>query len=35
MKMGVFRRVGRCLAVLLSCELRRVVPARAFFTPIR
>jgi hypothetical protein len=35
MKMGVFRSLGRCLAILLCYELRLSIPARAFFAPIR
>jgi hypothetical protein len=35
MKMGVFRSLGRCLAILLCYELRLPIPARRFFAPIR
>lgn len=35
MKMGVFRSLGRCLAILLCYALRLPIPARAFFAPIR
>ncbi len=35
MKMGVFRSLGRCLAILLCYELRLPIPTRAFFAPIR
>jgi rSAM/selenodomain-associated transferase 2 len=34
-QMGVFRSLGRCLAILLCYELRLPLPARAFFAPIR
>jgi rSAM/selenodomain-associated transferase 2 len=34
-KMGVFRSLGRCLAILLCYELRLPLPTRAFFAPIR
>ena len=34
-KMGVFRSLGRCLAILVCYELRLPIPARAFFAPIR
>ncbi len=35
MKMGVFRSLGRCLAILLCYELRLPIPTRTFFAPIR
>ena len=35
MQIGVFRSLGRCLAILLCYELRLPLPARAFFAPIR
>jgi rSAM/selenodomain-associated transferase 2 len=34
-KMGVFRSLGRCLAILVCYELRLPIPARGFFRPIR
>jgi hypothetical protein len=34
-QMGIFRSLGRCLAILLCYELRLPLPARTFFTPIR
>jgi rSAM/selenodomain-associated transferase 2 len=34
-KMGAFRSLGRCLAILLCYELGLPLPARAFFSPIR
>ncbi len=34
-KMGVFRSLGRCLAILVCYELRLPIPARTFFAPIR
>jgi hypothetical protein len=34
-QMGIFRSLGRCLAILICYELRLPLPARAFFTPIR
>jgi hypothetical protein len=35
MQMGVFRSLGRCLAILLCYELRLPLPTRAFFASIR
>jgi hypothetical protein len=34
-QMGIFRSLGRCLAILLCYEPRLPLPARTFFTPIR
>ena len=34
-KMGIFRSLARCLAILLCYELRLPLPTRAFFAPIR
>jgi hypothetical protein len=34
-QMGIFRSLGRCLAILICYELRLPIPARAFFAPIR
>jgi len=34
-RMGVFRSLARCLAILVCYELRLPIPARSFFSPIR